>query len=256
MEKNSSLQRDTEAHYNSHPFEFLTKEDEDNIEVMQPYPFIYFAKKYVTPTDKIIDMGCGGGRATLYLKRLGLHPFAFDLSMQSLKLARSRCQIGSYVCGTNLSLPFANAIFDVVVSDGVIHHTPNAQQSLKENSRVLKENGYLYLAVYKKEGYYFYVYRYLGKPVRWLSKYKWGKYVVTYTLGLLYYFIHLLRKKGLKTWKGAKNFFYDYIITPQASFFSKQEIEALGEMNHLEKIHYDNSVGNVHIVIFKKRKKA
>lgn len=253
MDELSSLQKSTSEHYDSHPFEFLTKKDEDNIEQIQPTPFVYFVKNYLKKTDQVIDVGCGGGRATLYLKRSGINTYAFDLSLQSLKLTAARCQGAAFTCGTNLALPFQTDSFNAVVSDGVIHHTPDAKQSLKENIRILKQNGHLYLAVYKKEGYYYYVYTFLGKPARWLAKNKFGRMLVNYGLGFPYYFLHLFKKKSPTTWRGSLNFFYDYLLTPQATFYKKAEIQTLAESLGLQTLFYDHRIGNVHIFIFKKR---
>ena len=81
----------------------------------------------------VIDVGCGPGRASLYLYNKGVHLTSFDLSMGSIKLSRNRAAHKSYVCGTNLKLPVKTKSFDVVVSDGVIHHTPDARISFSEN---------------------------------------------------------------------------------------------------------------------------
>lgn len=246
-----NLQANTEAHYDTHPFEFLTQDDEKMIEALQPDPFLYFVKNYLKKNSKIADIGCGGGRATLYLTQQDMDTYAFDLSMRSLQLTRARCKKARYTGGTNLSLPFKTEVFDAVVSDGVIHHTPDAIQSLKENTRILKREGFMYLAIYKKEGYYYYVYTYLGKPIRWLSKNKVGRIVIIYSLGLLYHFLHKFKKKSPKTWRGSQNFFYDYLITPIATFYKKNEIKELAFSLGLNQKYYD-SIGNVHVFIFKK----
>lgn len=246
------LQNDTEKHYNYHPFEFLTKQDEKNIENLQPEPFIHFVNFFLKKSDRVADIGCGGGRATLYLQQKGYNTYALDLSIRSLLITRSRCKKSSYTCGTNLLLPFKTECFDAVVSDGVVHHTPDSYQSLKENVRILKKGGYLYLAVYKKEGYYFYVYTYLGKPIRWLAKNKLGSFFVKYALGFPYYFLHLFKKKSPKTWKGSLNFFYDYILTPTASFYKKEEVLHFANNLGLKPKFHSNQIGNVHIFIFNK----
>ena len=69
----------------------------------------------------------------------------------------------------------------------------------------------------------------------------------------LYYGVHLLKTRGKRTWHGAKNFFYDYIITPRASFHRREEIEAWGRAAGLDLVTYEPNVGNVHAFVFRKK---
>ena len=119
----SILQNKSKQHYNEYPFDFLTEQDESDIESWQPAPFKDFVAKYVKADDKVIDVGCGPGRATMYLYEKGFDVHSFDLSTGSIGLSQRRAPHNKYICGTNLSLPLASETFDVVVSHGVIHHT-------------------------------------------------------------------------------------------------------------------------------------
>jgi hypothetical protein len=65
--------------------------------------------------------------------------------------------------------------------------------------------------------------------------------------------VHLLKSRGQRTWRGARNFFYDYIITPRATFHTREEIVQWGEESGLELLEYDPRVGNVHAFFFRKR---
>ncbi len=184
--------------------------------------------------------------------RRGLAVTAVDLSFGSVLLARRRAA-AAYVVATNLQLPMPDGVFDAVVSDGVIHHTPDPRRAFRENARVLKPGGYLYLGVYNRQGYYYYLYTYVGVPIRWLEKRAWGRLLVHATLLPVYYLVHLLKSRGKRTWRGARHFFYDYIITPRASFHSKEEIVDWGRAEGLDLLDYDPAVGNVHAFVFRKR---
>ena len=140
----SSLQSQTAGHYDDRPFDFMTPEDELKIEELQPRPFKKFVTTCMNSGDQVAEIGCGPGRATLYLERKGYEVMAIDLSKESLQLARKRAFRMHFAQATNLSLPFADKFFDVVISDGVIHHTPDAKRAFEENSRILKNGGYLY----------------------------------------------------------------------------------------------------------------
>jgi len=131
----------TKAHYEEFPFDFLTVEDEQNIESLQPVPFLHFADTYLKPGAKVAEVGCGPGRGTLFMMRRGIDLFAVDISMGSLRLARRRAPECSFTLASNLSLPFPDNAFDAVVSDGVIHHTPDAYRAFSENARILRAGG-------------------------------------------------------------------------------------------------------------------
>jgi len=61
------LQRLTRAHYDAHPFEFLTPEDEVNIRKLQPRSFLRFVETYAKRGMDVAEMGGApeGARCTL-----------------------------------------------------------------------------------------------------------------------------------------------------------------------------------------------
>jgi ubiquinone/menaquinone biosynthesis C-methylase UbiE len=248
----SRLQARTADHYDSHPFEFLTAADAERIEEWQPRPFRRFVEGFLRPGQHVAEIGCGPGRGTLYLTRCGFAVIAVDISFASLLLARRRAPNGAYVAATNLQLPLRDESCDAVVSDGVIHHTPDALRAFTENVRVLKPGGHLYLACYKRYGYYYYAYTYLGAPTRWLAERSWGRALVHATLLPVYYLVHLVKSGGKRTWRGARHFFYDYLITPRASFHSRNQIEDWCRIAGLCVLEYDPALGNVHAFILRK----
>ena len=50
----------------------------------------------------------------------------------------------------------------------------------------------------------------------------------------------------------AYNIFYDYIITPRATFHTKEEVVNWGNKLSLRLIDYVEKVGNVHAFVFQK----
>ena len=246
------LQQQTNAHYEDFPFDFLTEEDEQNIEQLQPPAFFRFTETYLRPGSKVAEIGCGPGRATLFMSNRGVDLLAVDISPASLSLAKRRAPNCKFLQATNLDLPLPDEAFDAVVSDGVIHHTPDAYTSFCENARILRPGGVMYVGVYRRKRYYYYVYTYLGRPIRWLEKRNWARFLVHASLLPIYYTVHLIKSRGKRTWQGAKNFFYDYIITPQATFHTYEEVVEWGRKNNLELVEYDENVGNVHSFVFLK----
>jgi len=88
--KDSKIAEETKAHYNDFPFDYLTPEDERNIEQIQPGAFIRFADAYLKPGMRVAEIGCGGGRGTLFMVRRGVNLLAADISRGSLQIARRR----------------------------------------------------------------------------------------------------------------------------------------------------------------------
>ena len=101
----------------------------------------------------VLDAGSGTGIVTLGFQDAGFQPrktVAFDLSLNSLKIARDEFQkekkiddgnIAS-VQGNVLELPFADYTFDLVLTCGVLEYV-SLDAGLKELGRVLKPKGKL-----------------------------------------------------------------------------------------------------------------
>jgi SAM-dependent methyltransferase len=101
----------------------------------------------------ILDLGCGIGFWTVELALRGYRNLvAADLTPQALELTRKRLEV--YGVGAELaeenaeSLSFADARFDHVNCQGVIHHTPNTEQAVAEIARVLRPGGTASISVY------------------------------------------------------------------------------------------------------------
>jgi len=104
-----------------------------------------------------LDRGCGSGVCALSLAEKAEQVVAVDLSYGSPAAARDtgrQCHYDNvrWLHGDLLSLPLADASFDLVFSWGVIHHTVDPRRALAELVRVLRPGGTLILAVYLKTG--------------------------------------------------------------------------------------------------------
>lgn len=100
-----------------------------------------------------IDVGCGGGRYTVALRLLGAGEVTgYDISATGLADAKKRVEASdiknvSFQQGNVLSLPFEDNSFDIVYSNGVLHHTEDWEKGVSELVRILKPGGlgWLYL---------------------------------------------------------------------------------------------------------------
>ena len=107
---------------------------------------------------RILEAGCGTGQLSNFL---GLTwprvVFGSDLCLNSLRLAesfRARHEIkGACFVQMNLFRPaFREQVFDVVVSNGVLHHTSDPYAGFRALLRVLKPNGVVVVGLYNRWG--------------------------------------------------------------------------------------------------------
>jgi SAM-dependent methyltransferase len=107
---------------------------------------------------RVLDAGCGGGRYTVAWRLLGArHVTGIDISAVGIEDARRRVTaqgVGDIVFhqGSVLELPCADASFDVVFSNGVLHHTTDWRQGVRELVRALVPGGLGWLYVIEHPG--------------------------------------------------------------------------------------------------------
>ncbi len=108
----------------------------------------------------VLDAGCGGGRYSYAIRKLGAKKvMGVDYGDLGLKIARAnygKTKNLSFKKGNVLNLPFKNNSFDVVFSNGVIHHTTNVKKGLSELVRVCKTGGNIWLYLYSTGGIFWY----------------------------------------------------------------------------------------------------
>src|SRR5690606_28306607 len=106
----------------------------------------------------LLDQGCGGGRYTAAWKLLGVgKAVGLDYSKIGLEDARKRIEIAgmeniSFEHGSVLEMPFEDSSFDIVFSNGVLHHTEDWQKGVEEQLRVMKKGGYGWLYLIEEPG--------------------------------------------------------------------------------------------------------
>ena len=116
-------------------------------------PFIFdFANFQSARGLKVLEIGVGTGADYLEWLRAGAQATGVDLSSTSIERARQRCENAGLSPDLRVAdaeqLPFPDNCFDVVYSYGVMHHSPNTQQCLREALRVLKPGGRARVMVY------------------------------------------------------------------------------------------------------------
>jgi glycosyltransferase involved in cell wall biosynthesis/ubiquinone/menaquinone biosynthesis C-methylase UbiE len=236
---------DSSTFYDQHPFDWAIPGASEPVEAVVSRPLIEMAEQ-LNPNSIVLDVGCGPGRFLGLLTHKGIKCIGLDRSHVSLGLAVKRYGAPGAV-GDNLRLPFADGCIDVVISDGVIHHTDDPQAAFAENCRVLKHAGRMYLAVYKPAGRYPFLYKFPGRLIRSGLKRRWTQPIVAALAQLPYFLVHFVRSKGRRTWTGAQNLFYDYFVTPRVAFLSRAAVEEwCRQQGVFVEVYDENRGSNVH----------
>ncbi|HXX44370.1 MAG TPA: class I SAM-dependent methyltransferase [Candidatus Acidoferrales bacterium] len=231
--------------YDQHPFDWVAPGVSEPVEKVVSRPLLELIET-LDGDSLVVDVGCGPGRVLGVLARRGVRCVGLDRSCVSIGLAAKRYDRPGVV-GDNLQLPFADACADVVISDGVIHHTEDPQAAFAENCRILKPSGRMYLAVYKPDGRYPWLYKYPGALIRGGLRNRLTRILVLIFALTPYFLLHFWRSKGRRTWAGARNLFYDYFVTPQVGYLPREIVEGWCAKHGVRVISYDeNRGGNVH----------
>jgi SAM-dependent methyltransferase len=110
------------------------------------------------PGDRILDLGCGGGRHAFEAARRGAVVTAVDLDLGELKDVRGLTaemvaageipaeRIG-VANGDALRLPFPDGTFDRIIASEVMEHIPDDTGAAAELTRVLRPGGTIAVTV-------------------------------------------------------------------------------------------------------------
>lgn len=151
---------------------------------------------------KVLEVGIGAGTDFIQWVRSGAFATGIDLTDEAIKHTQIRLSLENLNCEQLLvsdceSLPFPDNSFDLVYSWGVIHHTPNTENALKEIIRVCKPGGECKIMVYHRNSL--------------LAFFFWIKYALL---------------KG-KFWKSKSWVLYNYMESIGTKAFTKKEIYAI-----------------------------
>ena len=109
---------------------------------------------------RVLDVGCGTSHRVMPLaKHFGAREYVgLEQSTASIAVGRALAeQIGMNATiheGDLFSLPFPDASFDIVISQGVLHHTSDPWRGFQELVRVCKPNGFVFTFLYNKANHF------------------------------------------------------------------------------------------------------
>jgi ubiquinone/menaquinone biosynthesis C-methylase UbiE len=109
----------------------------------------------------VLDVGCGQGIDVAQYAMAGATSTGIDLTPRHVELAQAHLSAmgleATIVRGDAEQLPFPEASFDRVSSNGVLHHTPDLPAALAEIRRVLRPGGEARIIVYNRSSLHYWL---------------------------------------------------------------------------------------------------
>ena len=104
---------------------------------------------------RVLEIGSGAGGHSCIFKRYGAHVTAVDITPQ--RAASTAAKFSMLKGGSGIAfhadaenLPFRDGSFDIVYSNGVLHHSPDTERCISEATRVLKPGGMAVIMLYSR----------------------------------------------------------------------------------------------------------
>jgi ubiquinone/menaquinone biosynthesis C-methylase UbiE len=108
---------------------------------------------------KVLEVGCGAGFDAFEFCRAGASYTGIDITPENVD--RTRRHLGFYELVGDIreadaeNLPFPDGSFDVVYSNGVLHHTPDIGRAFREARRVLGPDGEFLVLLYHRNSIFY-----------------------------------------------------------------------------------------------------
>lgn len=148
------------AFYEENPFPNYDELDsrQSLVEKAKRGVFARLLDEQIPEGARVLEVGCGTGQLTNFL---GMHwnrqVFGSDICLNSLRVAkgfRDRCGIkNAEFVQMNLFKPaFRTGAFDIVISNGVLHHTSDPLRGFLSILQLIKPGGYVVIGLYNRIG--------------------------------------------------------------------------------------------------------
>lgn len=143
--------------YLQHPYPSYTAAERRAIFPAELARYRYLGLDAFLPDARVIDVGCGTGHRVMPMaQHFGVREYVgFDHSATSLNVARAlaaelKFANATLAEGDLFALPYPDDSFDVVISQGVLHHTSDPLRGFRELVRVCKPGGFVAIYLYNK----------------------------------------------------------------------------------------------------------
>jgi ubiquinone/menaquinone biosynthesis C-methylase UbiE len=143
--------------YMNWPYPNYAREERERIFGAELTRYRFLGLEEFLPSARIVDVGCGTGHRVIPIaKYFNVAEYVgVDRSVQSLNLARElarqlKLPRYTFIEGDVFTLPFPDASFDIVISQGVLHHTSEPYRGFRELVRVCRAGGFVDVYLYNK----------------------------------------------------------------------------------------------------------
>ena len=155
--KGDAIKREVLEMYLRYPYPSYTADERRAIFPAELARYRYLGLESALPGARVLDVGCGTGHRVMPMaQHFGVREYVgFDHSTASLEVARALARELSFANarleeGDLFELPFGDNSFDIVISQGVLHHTSDPLRGFKELVRVCKPGGFIAIYLYNK----------------------------------------------------------------------------------------------------------
>lgn len=155
---------------------------------------------------KVLELGYGAGYDAYQFCRVGADYVGIDIARENAE--RVKRYLGFYgyapqvIQGDVENLPFEDERFDLVYSNGVLHHTPDIKKSFYESHRVLKNGGEFFIIVYHRNSIFYWIALFLFEHILRLGFMKRGfkerLSMIEYTTSQELPLVNVYTRRGLK----------------------------------------------------------
>lgn len=113
---------------------------------------------------RVLEVGPGAGGHSALLAKHGAVMTSIDVTFDRARATQRKFELMGELAsgcaalqGDAENLPFADATFDIVYSNGVLHHTYDTERAIAEVHRVLKPGGQAVIMLYCKDSWHYWI---------------------------------------------------------------------------------------------------
>jgi SAM-dependent methyltransferase len=158
-EDREDVTADVKAFYEETPFPNYEEFDSVGSLILkaQQGRFAKLLDDQIPPNSLVLECGCGTGQLSNFLSIANRTVFGTDICLNSLRLGQEFKERnglrGVHFLQMNLFRPAVKqGTFDLVVANGVLHHTSDPLLGLESISRLVKPNGHAIVGLYHRYG--------------------------------------------------------------------------------------------------------